>query len=98
MGRVRLASGIRKNIQYKTAGRLITQEGKGMEMIIGQDWLETMKPSINWDTKEIELAAVETEQIPEWLQDQREVFEDFLEGELPPERERVDHAINLTQP
>ena len=68
----------------------------GKDIIIGQDWLQKNKPTIDWERNTIRLHSMETTKVPTWLEDMKEVFEDLLEGELPKRKREFDHEINLT--
>ena len=67
----------------------------GRDIIIGQDWLQENKPTINWERNTIRLHSMKTAKIPAWLENMKEVFEDPLEGELSKKKEDFDHEINL---
>ena len=68
----------------------------GRDIIIGQDWLQKNKPTIDQKRNTIRLHSMETAKVPAWLEDMKEVFEDPSEGELPKKKEEFDHEINLT--
>ena len=68
----------------------------GRNIIIGQDWLQKNKPTIDWEKNTIRLHSMETTKVPAWLEDMKEVFEDLPEGELPKRKGEFDHKINLT--
>ena len=68
----------------------------GGDIIIGQDWLQKNKPTIDWKRNTIRLHSIKTAKIPAWLKDMKKVFEDPLEGELPKKKRDFDHEINLT--
>ena len=48
----------------------------GRDIIIGQDWLQKNKPTIDWERNTIQLHSIETTKVPAWLEDMKEVFED----------------------
>ena len=66
------------------------------DIIIGQDWLQKNKPTIDWERNIIWLHSIETVKVPAWLEDMKKVFEDPPEGELPKKKRDFDHEINLT--
>ena len=66
----------------------------GRDIIIGQDWLQKNKPTIDWERNTIRLHSIKTAKIPAWLEDMKEVFEDPPEGELPKKKRDFDHEIN----
>ena len=68
----------------------------GKNIIIGQDWLQKNKPTIDWERNTIRLHSMETAKVPAWLEDMKKVFEDPPEGELPKRKRKFDHEINLT--
>ena len=68
----------------------------GRDIIIGQDWLQKNKPTIDWERKTIQLHSIKTAKIPTWLEDMKKAFEDSSEGELPKKKGEFDHEINLT--
>ena len=68
----------------------------GKDIIIGQDWLQKNKPTIDWERNTIRLHSMETTKVPAWLENMKEVFEDPQEGELPKRKGEFDHEINLT--
>ena len=55
----------------------------GKDIIIGQDWLQKNKPTIDWERNTRQLHSMETAKVPAWLEDLKEVFKDPPEGELP---------------
>ena len=59
----------------------------GRDIIIGQDWLQKKKPTIDWERNTIQLHSIETVKVPAWLKDMKKVFEDPPEGKLPKKRE-----------
>ena len=61
----------------------------GRDIIIGQDWLQINKPTIDWKRNTIELHSIETAKVPAWLENMKEVFEDPPEGELPKKKESL---------
>ena len=61
-------------------------------MLIGMDWIQ--KTSVTVTKKEMEFNVWKNE-IPEWLKDLKEVFEEILEGKLPSHYREVDHEITL---
>ena len=67
----------------------------GTDIIIGQDWLQKNKPTIDWEGNTIRLHSIETAEVSSWLEDMKEVFEDPPEGELPKKKREFDHEINL---
>ena len=68
----------------------------GRDIIIGQDWLQKNKPTIDWEKNTIQLHSMETAKVPAWQGDMKEVFEDPPEEELPKKKGKFDHEINLT--
>ena len=66
------------------------------DIIIGQDWLQKNKPTIDWKKKTIQLHNIETAKVSAWLENMKEVFKDPPEGELPKKKGEFDHKINLT--
>ena len=68
----------------------------GRDIIIGQDWLQKNKPTIDWERNTKRLHSMETAKVPAWLEDMKEVFEDPPEGELPKRKGEFNHEINLT--
>ena len=68
----------------------------GKDIIIGQDWLQKNKPTIDWERNTIQLHSIETTKVPAWLEDMKEVFEDPAEEELPKKKGEFNHEINLT--
>ena len=52
----------------------------GKDIIIGQDWLQKNKPTIEWKTNTIRLHSIETAKLPAWLEDIKGVFEDQKEN------------------
>ena len=68
----------------------------GRDIIIGQDWLQKNKPTIDWKRNTIRLHSMKAAKVPAWLEDMKEVFEDPPEGELPKRKGEFDHKINLT--
>ena len=68
----------------------------GRDIIIGQDWLQKKKPTIDWERNTIQLHSIKTVKVPTWLKDMKEVFEDPPEGKLPKKKGDFDHKINLT--
>ena len=68
----------------------------GRVVIIGQDWLQKYKPTIDWKKNTIWLHSIETTKILAWLEDMKEVFKDPREGELPKKKGEFNHEINLT--
>ena len=69
---------------------------QGRDTIIGQDWLQKNKPIIDWEKNTIRLHSMETAEVPAWLKDMKEVFEDPPEGELSKKKGEFNHEINLT--
>lgn len=67
------------------------------DIIVGQDWLNTMKLVINWTIRELELNQTEIEKISDWLEDLVQVFEKFPDKRLSLIRPEMDHEINLIQ-
>lgn len=67
------------------------------DIIIGQDWLITMKSVINWKIRKLELKQQNIEEILNWLQDLLQVFEKFPDKKLLSERPEMNHEINLIQ-
>ena len=62
------------------------------DMLVEMDWIQKTGATV---TKEgIGFNVLENE-IPEWLEDLKEVFEEIPEGELPPHRDGVDHEITI---
>ena len=87
--------------------RIITIEGRntqicaiviklGRDIIIGQDWLQKNKPTIDWKRNTMWLHSLETIKVLAWLEDMKEVFEDPPKGELSKEKGEFNHEINLT--
>lgn len=74
----------------------ITELG-GKDIIVEQDWLTSIKPVINWKTRELELNQGTMKEIPDWIKDLADMFEKFPDNELPSKRPEMDHEINLTQ-
>ena len=68
----------------------------GRDIIIGQDWLQKNKLTIDWERNTIRLHSIKTAKVPAWLEDMKEVFEDPPEGELPKKKGEFNHEINLT--
>ena len=68
----------------------------GRDIIIGQEWLQKNKPTIDWKRKTIQLHSIKTAKIPAWLENMKENFEDPLERELCKKKGDFDHKINLT--
>ena len=68
----------------------------GRDIIIGQDWLQKNKPTIDWERNIIRLHSIKTAKVPAWLEDMKEVFEDPPEEKLPKKKGDFDHEINLT--
>ena len=68
----------------------------GRDIIIGQDWLQKNKPTIDWKRNTIRLHSIKTAKVPARLEDMKEVFEDPPEGELPKKKGEFDYEINLT--
>ena len=68
----------------------------GRDIIIGQDWLQKNKPTIDWEKNTIRLHSMETAKVPAWLEDMKKVFKDPPEGELTKRKREFDHEINLT--
>ena len=68
----------------------------GKDIIIGQDWLQKNKPTIDWERNTIQLHSIKTAKIPAWLEDMKKVFEDPPKGELPKKKGDFNHEINLT--
>ena len=68
----------------------------GRNIIIGQDWLQKNKPTIDWERNIIQLHSIKTAKIPAWFEDMKEVFEDPPEGELLKKQGDFNHEINLT--
>ena len=67
----------------------------GKDIIIGQDWLQKNKPTIDWERNTIRLHSIGTTIVPAWLEDMK-VFENPPERELPKKKGKFDHEINLT--
>ena len=55
----------------------------GKNIIIGQDWLQKNRPTIEWERNTIRLHSIKTAKVPAWLKDTKKVFEDLSEKELP---------------
>ena len=68
----------------------------GRDIIIGQDWLQKNKPTIDWKRNTIWLHSMKTAKVPAWLEDMKEGFEHLPEGKLPKRRKEFDYKINLT--
>ena len=68
----------------------------GKDIIIGQDWLQKNKLTIDWERNTIRLHSMKTAKVPAWLEDMKEVFEDPPEGELSKRKGEFNHKINLT--
>ena len=68
----------------------------GRDIIIGQDWLQENKPTIDWERNTIRLHSIETVKVLAWLEDMKKVFENPPEGELPKKKENFNHEIKLT--
>ena len=68
----------------------------GRDIIIGQDWLQKNKPTIDWERNTIRLHSIETVKVTTWLEDMKEVFEDPPEEKLPKKKGDFNHEINLT--
>ena len=68
----------------------------GRDIIIGQDWLQKNKPTIDWKRNTIQLHNMKTAKVPAWLEDMKEVFKNPPEGELPKKKGEFNHEINLT--
>ena len=67
----------------------------GRDIIIGQDWLQKNKPTIDWEKNTIRLHSIKTAKISAWLEDMKEVFEDPPEGKLSKKKRDFNHEINL---
>ena len=68
----------------------------GRDIIIGQDWLQKNKPTIDWERNTIRLHSMETTKVSAWLEDMKKIFEDPPEEELLKRKGEFDHKINLT--
>ena len=67
----------------------------GRDIIIGQDWLQKNKPTIDWGRNTIRLHSTKTAKVPAWLENMKEVFEDPPEEELPKKKVEFKHEIIL---
>ena len=67
----------------------------GRDIIIGQDWLQKNRPTIEWERNTMRLHSIETAKVQAWLEDMKEVFEDSLEGELSKKKGEFNYEINL---